>query len=132
MRIPHRVLALFAALALVGAGCTQPPAATQTGTGVSGHVTLGPVCPVERMPPDPACAPRPYQVSLAIKRADGTDVTTVKADASGAYQAALSPGSYSVGPAPGGPMLPRGETKSFVVKAGEMTYVDLSYDSGIR
>ena len=133
MRLPFRLLAAIAALAFVGAGCVPVAVPTSSGgSGVSGHVTLGPTCPVERIPPDPNCAPRPYQASLVVKTAGGTDVATVMADASGSYAVSLSPGSYAIGPASGAPKLPRGETKTFVVQAGQVTTVDLSYDSGIR
>jgi len=38
---------------------------------VSGVVTAGPVCPVERVPPGPSCAPRPVVGALI----EGLDVS---------------------------------------------------------
>ncbi|HSD12348.1 MAG TPA: Gmad2 immunoglobulin-like domain-containing protein, partial [Patescibacteria group bacterium] len=40
-------------------------------TGVRGTVTIGPTCPVERIPPEPGCAPKPYATTLRIATAAG-------------------------------------------------------------
>src|SRR5437764_398930 len=37
-------------------------------SGVNGQVLLGPTCPVERIPPDPQCAPKPYSTLVTIFR----------------------------------------------------------------
>src|SRR5207253_9569337 len=38
--------------------------------GIRGTVLLGPICPVERIPPDPQCADKPYAASLVVTAAD--------------------------------------------------------------
>ncbi len=126
--------AAAALLALSGAGCS---ASVGTGAGaaggtVSGHVTEAPTCPVERLPPDPRCAPRPYAAALEIDTASGARVAEVHADAAGFYSVALSPGSYVIGPAPGAPAFPRGMRKPFAVSPNMRTSVDLVFDTGIR
>jgi hypothetical protein len=47
------------------------PKAVAGGTGIVGHATAGPVCPVER-PGDPACLPRPVaNATIAVSDASG-------------------------------------------------------------
>lgn len=72
--------------------------ATPGGEGIiQGSVVLGPTCPVERIPPDPACAPKPYATKVDIYRQVGsaTPYKTVATNASGTFNVALDPGRLS-------------------------------------
>ncbi|MBU6141675.1 hypothetical protein KGO95_00965 [Patescibacteria group bacterium] len=105
---------------------------SQTGSGIIGVVTISPTCPVEKMPPDPNCAPKPYKTDVVISRAgDPAPLATEKSDADGAFKADLAAGTYLVTPASGTP-LPRCTSKEFTVTADQFTYATLSCDSGIR
>jgi len=100
--------------------------------GIRGNVFLGPTCPVERDPPDPQCAERPFAADFAVTTPDGSRViTTFSSDAAGAFSVALAPGSYIIRDNISNPM-PTCVTDVFVVKAGVYTEVPVSCDSGIR
>lgn len=99
---------------------------------VEGRVTLSPTCPVERMPPDPNCAPKPYATSIDIlKTGSSSVVTSIQSDASGAFNVSLDAGSYTLH-AGGGKMLPRCTDVSVEVKNGQIIIADISCDTGIR
>jgi hypothetical protein len=66
---------------------------------IEGQLTIGPLCPVERIPPDPRCAPTPElfaAVKVRILTPVGELVRTVDLDGSGNYAIDLGPGSYLV------------------------------------
>jgi len=66
-------------------------------SGVRGSVLLGPTCPVERNPPDPGCAPRPYQTMVNVYRSGNTHVfANVKTAADGSFEFSLPPGEYTL------------------------------------
>ena len=102
------------------------------GSGIIGAVSISPSCPVEKIPPDPNCAPKPYKTTISISRAgDPAVLTTAKSDENGSFKADLPAGTYTVTPASGTP-LPRCTSKEFTVTANQFTYATISCDSGIR
>lgn len=101
-------------------------------SGVRGTVSLGPTCPVMRIPPDPQCADKPYATSLVVTRIGGSTPFLIgNSNADGTFQFSLPPGSYtlSVG---GGKMLPRCSPVTVTVGARGYTGVAISCDTGIR
>jgi hypothetical protein len=67
---------------------------------IEGRVTIGPLCPVERIPPDPRCSPSPAlfaAVKVRILTPSGELVRSVDLDDSGHYAVDLQPGGYLVG-----------------------------------
>lgn len=106
-------------------------AATKAGS-ISGSVTMSPTCPVERIPPDPKCAPRPYSVTIEIRPGGKTTVLkTIKSDAEGKFNAELAAGSYDLHPVIGA-IFPRCNDVSIEVFAGQNSIADISCDTGIR
>ncbi len=103
-------------------------------SGITGTILLGPTCPVMRNPPDPACADRPYKATIIVKSEDGLrEITRFTSGEDGTFRVELAPGTYLLDPqSPAGSMLPRGEQQTVVVEAGQLTDVQISYDSGIR
>jgi len=103
-------------------------------TGVHGTVTAGPTCPVERVPPDPVCAPRPVVGAvLVFTDADGTEVTRATSAADGTFRVELAPGSYRVTAEPVDGLMGTPAPMDVEVGAGEpMTELQVSYDTGIR
>ncbi len=102
-------------------------------TGISGKATAGPVCPVERVPPDPACEPRPVaDAVIVIRDASGDEVARATTGADGTYFAALAPGSYSVQPLATKGILGVPGPAGVTVVDGFTTTVDLAFDTGIR
>lgn len=101
-------------------------------SGVRGTVLLGPTCPVERIPPDPACADRPYATTITVRHA-GASATfaTGQSDATGAFTFSLPPGDYTL-TASGGTVLPRCNPTDVSVPANGYITTDISCDTGIR
>ncbi len=124
-------------LALVVVACTPAPSPTPTGgTGeLEVAVVAGPVCPVETVPPDPACAPRPVSSArVFVSPADGRDIIVAEGttDDDGIALLSLPPGEYLLaGDAVEG-LFGVPEPMSVEVVAGRATSVTLDYDTGIR
>jgi len=101
-------------------------------SGIQGSVSLGPTCPVQRDPPDPACADKPYVTTVTVMRSGSSAVfASLQSDTSGAFQFSLPPGSYTVS-ALGGTMLPRCAAVSVTVPTSGYVRADISCDTGIR
>ncbi len=117
---------------------TAPPSNAVPTTGgpwIIGTATAGPVCPVERYPPDPACAPRPVAgASITVHGAGGQVIATAMTGADGSYRAAVPAGSVQVVAAPVAGLMRAPAPIDAVVPAGSSAWVrvDLSYDTGIR
>ena len=93
----------------------------------------GPICPVERVPPDPACAPRPVAgASVAIQDAEGREVAVVTLDDTGAAVVDVPPGDYVVVAARVEGLMGVPEPTPATVVDGSTTEVALTYDTGIR
>ncbi len=120
---------------------TVPPASTSTtvaslgGTGVQGTVLFSPVCPVERIPPDPFCAPRPGPARIQVLRADGSVVVEVAASTAGRFSIPVGPGTYRVTAVPSTPGPGRRcqvEPPQATVVARSFVTVSVTCDTGIR
>jgi len=102
-------------------------------TGVRGLVTAGPVCPVEGVPPDPACAPRPVAGAVLIVRGeDGTEAGRAETDERGFFELVLDPGSYILEPQPVEGLMGTAAPAPFTVEDGVSTPLAVEYDTGIR
>jgi hypothetical protein len=102
-------------------------------TGVRGTVTAGPTCPVETIPPDPACAPRPVAGAvLVFTDVDGTEVARATSADDGTYAVELPPGAYRVTPQPVEGLMGTPAQMEVEVGAGPPTELQVSYDTGIR
>lgn len=116
----------------------NPPDATKpiVGNGnVHGQVFLGPVCPVERIPPDPACAPKPYKTAIDIwSTLTGSSYKRVTTNASGVFNLSLSPGPYGlkVSQMMNGSPYPRCTEVKILVATKKSQNVTLNCDTGIR
>ena len=101
---------------------------------LEGKIGIGPICPVERIPPDPSCQPTPEMYKawpLEISQ-KGKKVATVVAN-DGTFSVELAPGTYVVDlerkqGIGGGKSLPA----TIVIKSGETTTLDIDIDTGIR
>jgi hypothetical protein len=66
---------------------------------IEGRVTIGPLCPVERVPPDPSCAPTTQLLAalkVEIHGANGSLLRAVDLNDSGGYGIDVEPGTYFV------------------------------------
>lgn len=117
---------ILATKAAVGAGI--PPFKS----GVRGAVLLGPVCPVEQYPPDPACADRPFETTVQIFVKGASQPFAVgETNKEGAFMFALPPGAYMLR-ALGGSPLPICSPADVTVEPNTVDEINLSCDSGIR
>jgi hypothetical protein len=128
-----RALLVGVAAALVLTGCgSESPTATQPSTGITGHVLLGPTCPVENAAspcPDQA-APAGVRVTVSKWRAQGAlrIVATTETGADGEFQVPLRPGKYVVQADAGMFCKPI----DVLVPDGQPTHVEVTCDTGIR
>ena len=102
-------------------------------TGVRIAALAGPVCPVETVPPDPACAPTPVPGALVVVRdAAGAEVTTVTLGDDGTAVVELPAGAYVLDAQPVEGLMGDPGPVSVTVIDGVATPVELGYDTGIR
>jgi hypothetical protein len=125
--------ALLALALLVIAGCDVPaPAANGTLDIVA---LAGPTCPVERDPPDPACAPRPVAgAPVVVSPADGREIAVAQGvtDGDGHLRLTVPPGDYVVTAGAVEGLMGTAQPVGVSVAAGGTTEVELAYDTGIR
>lgn len=123
-------------LALILTACLPVPEPTSGATGVIQiEVVAGPVCPVERDPPDPNCEPRPVEgVRVLLQPADGRDILVGEAttDADGNATIRVQPGDYLVVGGDVAGLMGRPDPTTVTVVAAETVTVSISYDTGIR
>lgn len=93
---PRLAICVTLLCALMLASCTSSGGPWYS---VGGRAVAGPVCPVERIPPDPACAPRPVVGAvLVIAASDGHEVAQATTDTDGRWTIALAAGTYTLTP----------------------------------
>ena len=101
-------------------------------SGIEGNITIGPTCPVERVPPDPTCADKPYQATVIVKTADEQkEIISFSSDKDGKFKVKLIPGTYVLVPVINN-TYPRASSQKVIVKVNNFTQVNISFDSGIR
>jgi hypothetical protein len=101
-------------------------------SGIRGTVLLGPTCPVQRMPPDPGCADKPYATDISVYRTGSSEVfATTQSDASGMFEFSLPPGNYTLR-ADGGAVMPTCASVDTVVGPSAYVTTNIPCDTGIR
>jgi hypothetical protein len=106
---------------------TSPTTRPRLGV-VTGRVTAGPTCPVERV--GHACPPRPV-VGDVQARADARVVASARSGAYGTYRLELPSGSYTLDAVTQN-LLPRCTALTVTVTSGQTTSADITCDTGIR
>ena len=102
---------------------------------LQGHVSIGPLTPVERVGvPAPTVPPEVYAArQIIIYKEDGkTEVTRPRIDASGHYSVTLAAGAYVVGMARSGIDRANGLPAQVTIESGQTTTLDIAIDTGIR
>ena len=131
----RRVWSLVAALILTIAACASATGVPSPapGTGLAISALAGPTCPVETIPPDPACAPRPVAgAKVIVLDAQGREAAAIVLDAKGSAAITLAAGKYVVRAQPAAGLMGTPEAIDATVVDGKLTPVALSYDTGIR
>ena len=104
---------------------------------LEGTISIGPICPVESVPPDPDCLPtaetyKAYPVS--VFSSDGKNqITQLAPSLDGSFSSELPPGNYLImlnktGHNIGGSNLPA----EVSITSHDKTILDISIDTGIR
>ena len=127
--------ALIITLILIS-GCTQQPAKPLEKGFLEGKITIGPICPVERFPPDPNCEPKEETYTawqIAIWTSDERKkVAQIQPDLNGTYKLELPVGTYVVDFEKeqhfGGNNLPA----TIAIDSGKTTVLNIDIDTGIR
>ena len=130
MRQSFIVAILFLGLAGCGSALGRAP-----DSGLSGRVVAGPSCPVERLPPEPGCAPRPLVATLRIgPLGNPAAARRVSSRRDGRFRVILPPGTYTVQALPRtGSSFPRPPLPRRVrIRSGHFTAITITYDTGIR
>lgn len=112
---------------------TTTPAGTDSL--VKGTVLFSPVCPVERIPPDPQCAPRPGVADIQLVRPNGTVAAQGRAGSDGQFSVVVAPGTYAVraaAPAAGPGTGCQVEPAQVTVVARAVELAAVRCDTGIR
>ena len=101
--------------------------------GVVGQVLAGPTCPVEKDPPDPACADRAVEGAiLVVFDPQGQEVTRVTSNPNGYFEISLEPGTYRIEPQPVAGLLGTAAPFELEIVPGVVDQVTVSYATGIR
>ncbi len=128
------IVAVTFAFVIISTGCeTSKPG---QGGQLEGTISIGPICPVETVPPSPDCLPtaetyKAYPVS--IWSSDGTKrIALITPAPDGSFSMELSPGQYLIkqdkNNGIGGSNLPI----KIVITPEEKTTVSIDIDTGIR
>jgi hypothetical protein len=125
---------LLLAIVLI-TGCAK---LTNSETGLlEGVILIGPLCPVETVPPDPACQPtaETYKAyPLGVYSSDGTKkIASILPNLDGSYITELYPGTYKVvlekeQQGPGSSNLPA----EITISSNDVTVLNINIDTGIR
>jgi hypothetical protein len=96
------------------------------------QVLLSPICPVERNPPDPACAPKPYETEITILDAQtNSPYKNYETDSSGKLTFSIDPGKYVLRAKSTAPF-PYCTDLKIVVTTNKTQSVVINCDTGIR
>lgn len=115
---------------LLGLALGLPGCGSESATGsLEIRALASPTCPVETLPPDPACAPQPIAVRVVVLDENERRVATITTRVDGTVSLSLRPGRYRlVGEDPGPPSV---EGQDVVVDTAPIA-VTIGVDTGIR
>ena len=101
-----------------------------TGT-VEGVARAGPQCPVDTVPPDPACGPKPVAIDLVLTGASGDQAASTRSAGDGRFTLSAAPGTYTLaGRSSGTP--PTVVPQTVTIRRDATTTVAVDVDTGIR
>jgi hypothetical protein len=103
---------------------------------LEGKISIGPICPVARIPPDPACLPtaETYKAfPVGVFTSDGKKkIAILNPSLDGSYNIELPQGNYLIildkQSTVGGSNLPA----EVIIRAKEITQLSINIDTGIR
>jgi len=110
------------------------PEIKEKGT-LEGTIHIGPICPVERIPPDPQCKPSPETFAawpISIYTPDNKKTATVVPDADGHFVLQLPAGTYIIDLEKHQPIGGNNLPATIKISSGKTTTFDVDIDTGIR
>lgn len=122
-------------LAMVIVACVAPPSPSARPGVLEVRALAGPVCPVETVPPDPACEPRPVaNAPVFVAPGDGRDILVAQGttDGDGLVRLELPPGAYVISGGEVDGLFGLPEPVRVTLESGARASVELTYDTGIR
>jgi hypothetical protein len=140
MKIFYLIIALLVVVMVGGAvyyslpKSIPPPAGGAEGV-LKGKVTIGPICPVERIPPDPRCTAPPEAYTsreVIVYLRNGQIYQRKHFNPDGTYLFKLSAGDYVLDIPRAGVGGSKDLPYRFSIRAGEAIVFNFSIDTGIR
>ncbi len=120
---------------ILTSGCIQQQNRISEKGSLEGKITIGPLCPVEKFPPDPRCQPTeatykawPIAVYTFDKK---TKVAQIEPLVNGTYKVELPIGEYVVD-LEKQHMFGKNLPAAVTIKKGEITTLNIDCDTGIR
>ena len=104
---------------------------------LQGKIMIGPLCPVERIPPDSNCQPteetyKAWPISVWTQN-KMTKIGQIIPSADGSFRMELQAGNYVVDFDKQQPVIgKRNLPATVIIKSGETTNLDIDIDTGIR
>ena len=104
---------------------------------LKGVISIGPLCPVQRIPPDPACLPtaETYKAyPVVIRTPDGgKKVVQINPELNGSFSVELSFGNYLVALENNQNRIGSSNLPATIsIIAGDTTFLNIDIDTGIR
>jgi len=133
----RRVVLLLAVIAFTmgASGCLEHTngGTAETGT-LEGHLTIGPICPVERLNVTCPVPPEAYAArKVVVTTGDGSSVVAVVAlNETGYYHVSLNPGSYRIDINHAGSYRSGDVPTTLTIEPGKTIVLDIRIDTGIR
>ncbi len=135
----HMSKSIFFIILVIGviliSGCIQQQNRISEKGLLEGKVTIGPLCPVERYPPDPRCQPNEETYKawpIAVYTSDkNTKVAQIEPFINGTYKVKLPSGEYIVD-LEKQHVFSKSLPATVIIKNGEITTLDIDIDTGIR
>ena len=123
------------AVGRTGPNCEFAACPEVTAGFLKGKVTIGPLCPVERIPPDPNCQPTEatYKAwQIAVYTLDKkTKLAQIEPNLDGSYQVILSAGTYLID-FEQSHAFARSLPTTVIITKDETTVLNIDIDTGIR
>lgn len=100
-------------------------------SGIRGFVTIGPICPVQRVGDD-SCNDKPVKTNVVIKDKTEDVVKSFETLDDGSFSVNLSPGNYVIYADYGGSGVGGAKPEYVTVEEGKFSEVTIRIDTGIR
>ena len=134
-------LFLILVLVVVGFGCTQSSSSGENNKikpvefGIlEGRITIGPLCPVERDPPDPSCLPtaKTFAANPVFVKAGSENIAKLEPTLNGSYELELAVGDYTVVSSKVSRIGKQSVPQDITITSNTRTELNIHIDTGIR